>query len=113
MTLILPCAIGVLFGAGFHLMMARNLVRVTLGVLLLAQGTNLLVFTAGGIVRDAVPLIPASADQLGHAPDPLTQALILTAIVIGFALTAFLTTLARRGYEELGTDDPDGMGASE
>lgn len=84
--------------------------RMLLGVLLLGQAANLLILSAGGI-GPGIPAIIAKNDAippLGH-PDPLPQALILTAIVIGFAMVAFALVLLKRARQVLGTADFDAL----
>lgn len=84
--------------------------RMLLGVLLLGQAANLLILTAGGI-GPGIPAIIGKNEMvppLGH-PDPLPQALILTAIVIGFAMVAFALVLLKRARQVLGTADFDAL----
>lgn len=110
MNLILPMVVGVLFGAGVYLMTRRSIVRLAVGLALLSHAANLLVFVSGGLVRGRPPIVPegAAAPAPGHA-DPLPQALVLTAIVIGFATLAFFLVLIHRTYEAAATDDLDRM----
>ncbi len=98
--------LGVLFAVSFYLMMRRNMVKVLLGLMLFSNAVNLLVFAAGGITRWQAPIIPADAETLPtpHA-DPLPQALVLTAIVIGLGLLSFVMALIYRTYRNVGTDD--------
>lgn len=90
----LAILIGVLAAAGAHLMLRRDLARVVFGIILLGHAVNLLVFTMAGGLRSAAPLVPRGA-SLPPEPyvDPLPQALVLTAIVIGFAIQAFALVL--------------------
>jgi multicomponent Na+:H+ antiporter subunit C len=111
MEILLALASGVLYAAGIYLMLRRRLAQLIIGIGLLSNGTNLLIFTAGGITRARPPVIPAGAQVL-VAPyaDPVPQALVLTAIVIGFGLLAFSLVLAHRVHETVGTDDVDDVG---
>ncbi len=110
----MPIAIGILFGCGCYLVMRRNIVRVLLGIMLFSQAANLLIFTAAGLTPGRPPMIPADADTLaGEYADPLPQALVLTAIVIGFAVLAFAIALVLRAYEKTGSDDLDTFQNSE
>lgn len=102
MELLMALAIGTLFGAGLYLCLRRRSFQLVLGMALLSHGANLLILNMGHIRKGMPPLIGAQA--AGYT-DPLVQALILTAIVIGFGVTAFLLVLAYRSYEENGTDD--------
>ena len=106
MTLILALVIGALFTGGFYMMLRRNLVKVLIGLLLLGHAANLLVFTVGGLTRGRPPLIPDGENSLiPPYADPVPQALILTAIVISFGVTAFAIILLRQAYISLGTED--------
>jgi len=108
MYLVLAVVIGTLFTVGLYMMMRRSLTKVLIGLMLLAQAINLLIFTTGRLRRASPPLIPADALELsGPVADPLPQALILTAIVISFGVTAFALVLARQTYLIVGTNDMD------
>ena len=110
MTIVLALTVGVLYAAGTYLLLRRGAVRVVFGLALLGYAANLLIFTAAGLTRGAPPLIPEGATELqGAYADPLPQALILTAIVIGFGVQAFALVLLKRTCQEAGTDDVDGM----
>jgi multicomponent Na+:H+ antiporter subunit C len=105
---LLPIAIGILFGCGCYLVMRRNIVRVLLGIMLFSQAANLLIFTGAGLTWSRPPIIPEGAvDIVAPYADPLPQALVLTAIVIGFAVLAFAIALVLRAYEKTGSDDLD------
>jgi multicomponent Na+:H+ antiporter subunit C len=103
---ILPLVIGILFGCGCYLVMRRHIVRVLLGIMLLSQAANLLIFTGAGLTRNVPPIIPEPGNTLSQPfADPLPQALVLTAIVIGFAVLAFAIVLVLRAYDKTGSDD--------
>jgi multicomponent Na+:H+ antiporter subunit C len=111
MELLLALASGVLYAAGIYLMLRRRLAQLIIGIGLLSNGTNLLIFTAGGLTRGRPPVIPDGADALVPPyADPVPQALVLTAIVIGFGLLAFSLVLAHRVHDTVGTDDVDDVG---
>jgi multicomponent Na+:H+ antiporter subunit C len=92
-----------LFGCGLYMVLSRNLVRVLLGLSLLTTAVNLVLFQAGRIRSAQPPLIAEGADRLHESADPLPQALVLTAIVIGFALSVILASLVLRAYRGHGT----------
>jgi len=111
MEVLLALAAGVLYAAGIYLMLRRRLAQLIIGLGLLSNGTNLLIFTAGGLTRAQPPVVSQDAERL-VAPyaDPVPQALVLTAIVIGFGLLAFALVLAHRVHATLGSDDVDEIG---
>ena len=111
MEALLALASGVLYAAGIYLMLRRRLAQLIIGIGLLSNGTNLLIFTAGGLTRARPPVVPEGAATLVQPyADPVPQALVLTAIVIGFGLTAFSLVLAHRVLATVGTDDVDDVG---
>ena len=111
MEALLALASGVLYAAGIYMMLRRRLAQLIIGLGLLSNGTNLLIFTAGGLTRARPPVVPDGATVLEEPfADPVPQALVLTAIVIGFGLTAFSLVLADRVHDTVGTDDVDDVG---
>jgi multicomponent Na+:H+ antiporter subunit C len=92
--------IAVLFAVGSYLLMERSLTRVALGVGVIGNGVNVLIIASGSDAGEA-PII----GREGVLTDPLPQALVLTAIVIGFALLTFLMTLAWRNWTITGNDE--------
>jgi multicomponent Na+:H+ antiporter subunit C len=105
---ILAIVVGGLYSAGFYLMLRRSMVKLLIGLTLLSNAANLLIFTAGGLTRARAPLVSeGDLRPLESFADPLPQALILTAIVIGFGVLAFAMVLAYRAYQTVGTDDLD------
>ena len=106
--------VGLFFAAGIYLMLSRHIIRILLGVVLFGNAVNLLIFTNGRVMREVPPIIADGLDvPAGAVANPLPQALILTAIVISFSFFAFLLVLAYRAYQEIGTDDTDGMRVAE
>lgn len=114
METLLAFVIGGLYAAAVYLMLRRSLVKLVIGLVLLSHGANLLIFTTGGLTRARAPIV-AEGDTLPAAPfaDPLPQALILTAIVISFGVTAFAVVLLQRAYRAVGSDDLDRMKATD
>ncbi len=104
---------GLFFAAAIYLMLSRHIIRIMLGVALLGNAVNLLLFTAGRISRETPPVIVAGTVLPASAANPLPQALILTAIVISFCFFAFLMVLAYRAWQALGTDDTAEMRVAE
>ena len=105
---------GSLVAGGVYLLLSRNLIRILFGLIMLSNAVNLVIFTAGGLHHRQPALIPENLDLLGRASaNALPQALILTAIVIGFALLVFMFVLFYRSYETFGTADTRWMPENE
>jgi len=99
---VLATTLGLLFALGTFLVLRRDVVRVVWGVSIISQAANVYLITMGGLVGGA----PVGSFAEGPTPtDPLVQALVLTAIVIGFGTTALALVLTYRVYEEHGTID--------
>ena len=114
MAVVLAVVIGVLYGVAVYLLLRRSLAQLILGLAMLTNATNLLIFTVGGLVRARPPIVAADAEQLTPPyADPVPQALILTAIVIGFAVLAFALVLAYRSFQVVGSDDLDEMNTTD
>ncbi|MCM3766411.1 Na(+)/H(+) antiporter subunit C [Neobacillus niacini] len=110
MEILMAFVIGILFMSATYLMLSKSLLRIIIGTGLLSHGAHLLILTMGGLKRGSAPLLGEHAE---HYTDPLPQALILTAIVISFGVTAFFLVLAYRSYQELGTDNVEDMKGTE
>ena len=107
---LLALLFGVLLGASVYLMLSRSLIRVILGLIVLGNAANLSIFTSGRIFGFSPPLVPEGATALlDGAANPLPQALVLTAIVISFGLTAFVLVLAWAANGQLRTLDTSEM----
>ncbi|MEY6432386.1 Na+/H+ antiporter subunit C [Thioalkalicoccus limnaeus] len=105
MELLLASIIGLLVACGLYLILRSRTFSVVLGLVLLGYATNLFLFASGRLATNQPALI-------GEGPpfaDPLPQALVLTAIVIGFAMIAFVVVLALRARGELGSEHVDGL----
>lgn len=110
----LAVLVGVLVSASVYLMLARNVLRFLFGLVLLSNAANLTIFAAGRLPSQAPPLVPPGFESPPElVANALPQALILTAIVIGFGLLAFALVLVFRAYQELGTLDSDAMRVAE
>lgn len=110
MEILMSILIGFLFMAAVYLILSRSLLRIIIGTGLLSHGTHLLLLTMGGLSGEAPPVLK---DGVTDYADPLPQALILTAIVISFGVTAFFLVLAYRTYKEIGTDNMELMKGTE
>ncbi len=96
--------IGTVTATGIYLVLRGRTWPVVLGLSLLGYAVNVFIFAMGRLWQDAVPVLSAT----GRVADPLPQALVLTAIVIGFATTGFVIELALRARHETGSDHVDG-----
>ncbi len=106
MSLLFAILVGILFAVGTYFLLKRSIVKLILGVIMLGYGTNLLIFMTGDLSGRDMPILGIGTAQKS---DPIPQALILTAIVIGFGVLAFTMTLAYRFYFDIRTEDLDEM----
>lgn len=106
MEALFAITLGVLTASGVYLLLRARLFPVVLGLTLLSYAVNLFLFAMGRL-QGGVPSVIAPNAEYG---DPVPQALVLTAIVIGFAMTAFVVALSLRGLGELKSDHVDGKG---
>lgn len=114
MESVFAIVVGGLYATGIYLMVRRSIVKTIFGLALLGNGANLLIFTVGRLTAGRPPYIPEGSQvALSPVADPLPQALILTAIVIGFGVQAFALVLIKRVYQTVGSDDIDEMTTTE
>ncbi|MFN3800442.1 Na+/H+ antiporter subunit C [Belliella pelovolcani] len=114
MELLLVILIGLLYASGIFMMLRRSMVKLIIGLILLGNGANMLIFLLGRIVKGKPPLIESSAKMLTEIyADPVPQALILTAIVISFGLQSFAIILVKRAYKITDTDDLDELNTTD
>ena len=104
MELLISLIIGLLTAVGVFLVLRGRTFPVVLGLAVLSYAVNLFIFSAGRLVLDGAAVLKSGL----AIPDPVPQALVLTAIVIGFAMTAFAVILAIRARADLGNDHVDG-----
>lgn len=110
MAILVAIGVAALFGAGTWLVLRAQTWPVILGLSLISYGTNVLLSGAGSFRVGLSPIIAKGVDAY---PDPVPQALVLTAIVIGFAMTAFVLVLALKARFLLGSDHVDGAPTDE
>lgn len=102
MEIVMAFVCGFLFMAAIYLILSRSFLRIIIGTGLLSHGAHLLILTMGGLGGESPPVLDKGATKFA---DAIPQALILTAIVISFGVTAFILVLAYRIYQEMKTDD--------
>jgi multicomponent Na+:H+ antiporter subunit C len=106
MEALLALVVGGLTAAAVYSLLQRHLLRVVLGIVLLGNAVNLLILAAGRVRSTAPPIVPDGLNApAGPVANPLPQALVLTAIVIGFGLAAFTLFLVVRTWRTVGTAD--------
>ena len=110
MELLLVILVGVFYSSGIYMMFRRSMVKLLIGLMLLGNGANILIFLMGGLTKGRAPIIGEKHKVFTDIyADPIPQALILTAIVISFALTAFAIVLLHKVYSTTGSDDLDSL----
>lgn len=109
MEVIIIGVIGTLFGSGTYLILQRHLLQVIVGLALYSHGANLALMISGGLKRGTAPFLTTDAPYT----DPLPQALVLTAIVISFGMTAFATVLAFRTRQVCDSNDVTDLAGGE
>ncbi|MEZ5905635.1 MAG: Na+/H+ antiporter subunit C [Geminicoccaceae bacterium] len=105
MELLVSSGVGVLVAAGVYLVLRARTFPVIVGLALLSYAVNLLIFGMGRLVIDRPPILSLHLDTY---TDPLPQALVLTAIVISFGMTALIVVIILRSFLETGSDHVDG-----
>ncbi len=105
MEALVSILIGIMTASAVYLLLRTHTFPVILGLSLLGYAVNVFLFASGRLQLDSAPLVEHG---LQHLPDPLPQALVLTAIVIGFGMTAYVIVLALKANGELESDHVDG-----
>jgi multicomponent Na+:H+ antiporter subunit C len=107
MEIVLAILVGILYTAGIYMVLRRSILKFIIGLIFLSNATNLLVFLSSGITAGKPAFVDVSTSDAASLSDPLPQALVLTAIVIGFGIVVFTMALKYKFYETTGTDDLD------
>ena len=107
MEIVVAILVGILYTAGVYMVLRRSILKFIIGLIFLSNATNLLVFLSSGITAGKPAIVDASTSDTASLADPLPQALVLTAIVIGFGIVVFTMALKYKFYETTGTDDLD------
>ena len=113
MTAVIAFTVFCTVTAGLYLSLSRDIFRCVIGLAVLGAAANLVLFAAGRLDSPLPAVVPAGDQVLTDAANPLPQALVLTAIVIGFALTSFFAVLIKRVFIATGTDDTDILRSTE
>ena len=113
MEITLAILVGVLYTAGVYMLLRRSILKFIIGIIFLSNATNLLVFLSAGIIPGEPAFIDASGTITNNLADPLPQALVLTAVVIGFGIVVYLLAVKYRLFYETKTDDLDQLKPTE
>src|SRR5690606_15543251 len=114
MEILLVILMGLLYAAGIYMLFRRSMVNLLLGIMLLSNGVNILIFLLGRITKGRPPVIDEASKVFTDIyADPIPQALILTAIVIGFGIQSFAIVLLKRVYVLINSDDLDNLNTPE
>ncbi|WP_059041972.1 Na(+)/H(+) antiporter subunit C [Paenibacillus rubinfantis] len=110
METLIVILVGILVSIGTYLILSKQLLRIVLGASIVSHAVNLLIMTSGGLKKGSAPLL---GEKMAGFTDAIPQALILTAIVINFAVTALVLVLCYRAYQNFGTDDMEQLRGNE
>jgi multicomponent Na+:H+ antiporter subunit C len=114
MEILLSFVIGILFSVGLYFILHRHFFKLILGLMILGLATNLFIFVIGRLTRGGSPIIGEESEvALEPFADPVPQALLLTAIVIGFGIQALAIVLIKRVYQSFGTTDLDDLNTTD
>jgi multicomponent Na+:H+ antiporter subunit C len=114
MIVVLSLIVAGLYAAGVYMLLRRSVIKMLIGLVLIGNAANVMILSVSRFSRGGTPIIPQGQSVLPRtASDPVPQALILTAIVIGFGVLAFALALAKRVCDVMGTDDLDEMNPEE
>lgn len=107
MEILLAILTGVLYTAGVYMLLRRSILKFIIGIIFMSNATNILVFLAAGVVQGRPAFVNGQASNASPVADPLPQALVLTAIVIGLGIIVFTLALKYKYFQLTGTDDLD------
>lgn len=107
MEIVLAILVGVQYTAGVYMLLRRSILKFIIGIIFMSNATNLLVFISAGITSGSPPFLDETAGRAGQMADPLPQALVLTAVVIGLGIIVFILALKYKFFSVTNTDDLD------
>ena len=113
MEILLAILVGVLYTAGVYMLLRRSILKFIIGIIFLSNATNLLVFLSAGLVPGEPVFVEEGSPAATNLADPLPQALVLTAVVIGFGIVVYLLAVKYRLFSETQTDDLDQLKPTE
>lgn len=107
MEVMLAILVGILYTAGVYMLLRRSILKFIIGIIFMSNATNLLVFISSGLVAGKPAFVNKNIKNINELADPMPQALVLTAIVIGLGMVVFILALKYKYFEVTGTDDLD------
>ncbi|MCB2222030.1 MAG: NADH-quinone oxidoreductase subunit K [Bacteroidetes bacterium] len=107
MEVLIAILVGFLYAAGVYMILRRSIVKFIIGIILLSNATNLLVFLSAGLTAGSPAFLSDQVSSQQEFSDPLPQALVLTAVVIGLGIVVFTIALKYKFFEVTGADDLD------
>jgi multicomponent Na+:H+ antiporter subunit C len=107
MEILMATLVGVLYTAGVYMLLRRSILKFILGIIFLSNATNLLIFLSAGVVPGNPAFLDEPRGDIRQFADPLPQALVLTAVVIGLGIVVYLLAVKYRFFNETGSDDLD------
>ncbi|HKK63786.1 MAG TPA: NADH-quinone oxidoreductase subunit K [Bacteroidales bacterium] len=113
MELLLAILVGILYTAGVYMLLRRSIVKFIIGIIFLSNATNLLVFLSAGLTAGSPAFLTGKETDISGYADPLPQALVLTAVVIGLGIVVYLLAVKYRFFSETGSDDLDQLKPTE
>jgi multicomponent Na+:H+ antiporter subunit C len=113
MEILLAILVGILYTAGVYMLLRRSILKLIIGIIFLSNATNLLVFLSGGLVAGKPAFLIGEEVDTSLVADPLPQALVLTAVVIGLGVVVYLLAIKYRFFNETGSDDLDQLKPTE
>ena len=113
MEVLLAILVGVLYTAGVYMLLRRSILKFIIGIIFLSNATNLLLFLSAGLVPGEPVFVEQGDPVTTTLADPLPQALVLTAVVIGFGIVVYLLAVKYRLFSETQTDDLDQLKPTE
>ena len=113
MEILMAILVGILYTAGVYMLLRRSILKFIVGIILLSNATNLLVFLSAGLVAGKPVFLGGENSGSPAYADPLPQALVLTAVVIGLGIVVYLLAIKYRFFSETGSDDLDQLKPTE
>lgn len=113
MEILMAILVGILYTAGVYMLLRRSILKFIIGIIFLSNATNLLVFLSAGPVAGKPAFLGGETGDAVNYADPLPQALVLTAVVIGLGIVVYLLAIKYRFFSETGSDDLDELKPTE